>query len=152
MKVEDAGDALLYCASLNLLNTYVKQKDSKIGYVFKNDIHYMLSVLLNLDIQDVYIDCQSQTSLLVVQIFSIQFSFHFIKKNKELDELSNTYHCRELPWDGIRKQKCALTLFDLARKNKLRTCGITYRGKPLESKIARMLMLYHEGKATFDNL
>ena len=152
IKIEEAGDVLLYCASMNLLNTYVKQENSKIGYDFKNDIHYMTSILLNLDIEDVFIDYQDSESLLVVQIFSIQFSFHYVKKKSEIISLCNSHHHKELEWDGIRKQKCAVSLFDRVRLNTLRTCGLTYRGKNLNDKIARMMAVYKEGKSDFASL
>jgi hypothetical protein len=152
MKIEDAGDALLYCASMNMLNTYVKQRNSKIGYGFKEDIHYMTSVLLNLDVNDVFIDFQDEQSLLVVQIFAIQFSFHYVKKKHEIIMLCNSHHHKELPWDGIRKQKCSVTLYELIKENTIRTCGITYRGKPLKEKIARMMEVYQCGKSTFEDL
>ena len=152
IKIEDAGDALLYCASMNLLNTYVKQKNSEIGYGFKNDIHYMTSVLLNLDIDDVYIDYQDAECLLVVQIFSIQFSFHYVKKKNEIIQLCHSRHYKEMLWDGVRKQKCAVTLFQLARQNEDRICNLTYRGKSLSDKIARMMLVYWEGKSSFRDL
>lgn len=152
IKIEEAGDVLLYCCSMNLLNTYVKQKNSKIGYGFKDDIHYMTSILLNLDIEDVYIDYQDSESLLVVQIFSIQFSFHYVKKKNEIISLCNSHHHKKLEWDGIRKQKCAVSLFKKIRLNTLRTCGLTYRGKDLNDKIAKMMSVYKEGKSNFESL
>ena len=111
IKIEDVGDVLLFCASMNLLNTYVKQSNSKIGYGFKNDIHYMTAILLNLDIDDVYINYIDKESLWVVQIYSIQFSFHYVKKKHEIICLCNSRHHRELIWDGVRKQKCAVSIF-----------------------------------------
>ena len=152
MKIEDAGDALLYCASLNLLNTYVKQRNSLIGYSFKDEIHYMTSILLNLDLDDVYIDYHDSEVLLVVQIFHIQFSFHYVKKKQEIVDLCNSRHYMKLEWDGVRKQMCATTLYNEVRKNKIRVCNITYRGKLLEKKIERMLSVYKEGKTNFKEL
>ena len=152
ISIEDAGDVLLYCSSMNLLNTYVKQKNSKIGYGFKDDIHYMTNALLNLDIDDVFLDYQDSESLLVVQIFSIQFSFHYVKKESEIISLCNSHHHKELEWDGVRKQKCAVSLFEKTRSNTLRTCGLTYRGKNLNDKIARMMSVYQEGKSDFKSL
>ena len=152
MHISDAGDVLLFCASMNLLNTYVKQKNSKISYKFKKDIHYMTNVLLNLNISDVFIDYQENEALLVVQIFEIQFSFHFVRKKKEIIQLCKSHHYKELLWDGIRKQKCALSLFESVRKNQIRTCGVTFRGKPLDAKINKMLAIYLDGKSSFEEL
>lgn len=152
IRIEDAGDVLLYCASMNLLNTYVKQPDSMIGYAFKEDIHYMTSVLLNLDIDDVFIDYQDREALLIVQIFSIQFSFHYVKKRNEIVRLCNSRHFKELIWDGVRKQKCAVSLFSHAKENTERFCNLTYRGKALDEKIDRMMTVYRSGKSTFKDL
>ena len=41
--MKDSGDVLLFCASCNLLNTYVKQKDSLLGYGFKNKINHLVT-------------------------------------------------------------------------------------------------------------
>ena len=152
MKIVDAGDALLYCAAMNLLNTYVKQPNSKIGYGFKEDIHYLTSVLLNLDIDDVFVDYQDAESLLVIQIFSIQFSFHYVKKRNEIMYLCNSRHYKELVWDGIRKQKCAVSLYNAVKENSIRTCNLTFRGKSLTDKITRRITVYREGKSTFKDL
>ena len=152
MKIADAGDVLLYCAAINLLNTYVKQPNCKIGYGFKEDIHYMTCILLNLDIDDVHIDYHDVESLLVVQIFSIQFSFHYVKKRNEIISLCNSRHYKALVWDGIRKQKCAVSLYNAAKENNIRTCNLTYRGKSLTDRITRMMTVYQEGKSTFKDL
>jgi|GEM_PF-1872795 len=152
MQIKEVGDVLLFCASMNLLNTYVKQKDSKIGYKFKNEIHYMTSILLALDIADICIDYQESGNLLMVQVFAIQFSFHFVKKDLAIIKLCDSDRHKPLRWDGIRKQKCALTLFEHVRKNQIGTCGITYRGKPLDAKISKMVKGYVEGKVTFEGL
>lgn len=152
MRIEDAGDVLLYCAAMNLVNTYVKQKNSMLGYGFKRNIHYMTSILLNLDIDDVYIDYQDVESLLVVQIYQIQFSFHYIRKKDEIISLCNSRHHKNLVWDGIRKQKCAVTLYTTVRENEIRTCNLTFRGKSLQSKVVKSVGLYYEGKISFADL
>ena len=87
MEIVDAGDALIYCAAMNLLNTYVKQKDCLLDYSFKTEIHYMTNILYNLNIEDVYVDFKDSEQLLIVQIFDIQFSFHFVKKKRVIEKL-----------------------------------------------------------------
>lgn len=152
MRIEDAGDVLLFCGAMNLLNTYVKQKSSRLGYGFKQNMHYLTNILLNLDGDDVYIDYQDDGSLLVVQIYQIQFSFHYIRKKSEIISLCNSGHRKDLLWDGIRKQNCAVTLYKAVWGNNIRTCNLTFRGKPLRAKVLKANELYLEGKMSFSDL
>ena len=152
MYIEDAGDALLYCASVNLLNTYVKQENRKIGYFFKSEINYITSVILNKDIKDVYVDLQENGNLLVIQIFNLQFSFHFIRKEEDIKKLCDSDHYKKMQWDGIRKQNCAVTLVRLVRENNIRFSTLTYRNKKLSDNIDKTLNLYNEGKISFKDL
>ena len=91
-------------------------------------------------------------SLLVVQIESIQFSFHGIKAARlrklllEKPEL-----CKYLEWDGIRKQKCANTVFDLAEICPCQT-GLTYRGKPISERVQRDIHNFTSGKSRFEDI
>lgn len=91
-------------------------------------------------------------SLLVVQIESIQFSFHGIKAARlrkllmEKPEL-----CKHLEWDGIRKQKCANTVFSLAETSPDQT-KLTYRGKPLTERVQRDINNFTSGKSRFEDI
>ncbi len=40
LEVRTQEDVLLFCAAMNLLNTYVKQPGRKIGYFFKSYLNY----------------------------------------------------------------------------------------------------------------
>lgn len=155
MRIADAGDVILFCAAMNLLNTYVKQDQDDIGYGFKGETDHLVGVLWNAPIADVKVDYQRDKgmSLLVVDIFGLQFSFHNIGITEELKKL-DAQHVTEnaLKWDGVRKQMCASTLFGRARENMLRRSNETFRGKDLEKKIVKMLGNYREGKMTFSDL
>ena len=131
--IDNTGDCLIFLSALNLCNTYVKQNNSKIGYSFKKGIKYLIDILNYRDIKDLYIDSNKNNgTLFVFQIGDIQFSFHDEKKT----EINEKYK-KELSWDGIKKQKCAKSLFYSAINNNLCVTNKTYRGKNLKEKVAK---------------
>lgn len=155
MRIADAGDVVLFCAAMNLLNTYVKQDQDDIGYAFKQETEHLVGILWNVPIDDVLVDYQMDkgSSLLVVEIFGLQFSFHQIQKTEELKKLdAQNVTENVLKWDGVRKQMCAKTLFDRAAANRERRCMETYRGKDLEEKIESMLANFRKGTMGFGEL
>lgn len=110
MHIENEYDALLYILSLNLLNTYVKQKDSKIGYSFKADLIPFVKIMNQLQIKNIsmFMNKEHGNTVLYITMGAIQFSFHGI--NKEL-VVPNEY-LKEQQFDYVRKHLCALTLFN----------------------------------------
>ncbi len=40
----------------------------------------------------------------------------------------------------------------LIKENQIGVSNITYRGKPLQNKISKMMEVYREGKSTFNDL
>lgn len=152
MYLEDVGDALLFCASMNLINTYVKQNNSKLGYRFKTEFAYLIGICANVGIQNmkIYLDKKSRNPLLLVQFGNLQFSFHNVPLTKELLELSNSIVETEFEWDGIRKQQCADTIFDMAERNRERRCFKTFRGKNLEKKINSLVNNFKQDKIGFE--
>ena len=146
--IEDAGDCLIFLSALNLCNTYVKQTNSKIGYTFKKGIKYLIDTLNYRDIKDIHISSiQNKGTLYLFQIGDIQFSFHD-EKPVEINEK----YLKELSWDGIKKQKCAKSIFNSAINNKLRTTNKTFRGKNLNEKVEKTLENYHENKLDIKDL
>lgn len=123
MKLELEGDFLLFLACINLLNTYVKQNDAKIGYAFKREIDYFIDVC-------------------------IRKNNNVLRISEENDGivLDNT-----IKWDGIRKQKCALTIYNNCRSNKLLRSNITYRGADLDMVVDRYLDNYRRGYMDFNS-
>ena len=120
LRIKSQYDVLLFCAVMNLLNTYVKQPDRKFGYSFKSYINHLFVALTRNDINgvkigfDIEITKKEQAiAYVIVQIEDIQFSFHQIKVTSEALELKqNTDVVKELSFDGIRKQMCACTIFE----------------------------------------
>ena len=114
---------ILFCASLNLLNTYVKQKNSDIGYGFKYSINRLFFALLQNHITDVKVGMDiviskkgNEIAYVIVQVDDVQFSFHQIKMTEAahlLRERTNLIH--NLEFDGLRKQMCAVSVFEMAK-------------------------------------
>ena len=121
-------DCFLFCAALNLCNTYVKQQGRKIDYSFKAKLPRLLKAVVNKRIDGILFDFQKdkRTSLLIVQIGKIQFSFHGVRSGEILEILDAHNELRsQIEWDGIRKQMCAVSVFDIAEKNVREAQSIT---------------------------
>ena len=70
MRLELAGDFLLFLSAINLLNSYVKQDNSKITYSFKKQIDYFLETCIkkNNNILKINKDADEKGKLLIIQI------------------------------------------------------------------------------------
>ena len=146
--INDTGDCLIFLSALNLCNTYVKQTKSKIGYSFKKGIKYLVDTLNYRDIKDIKIGrSKDNGTLYLFQIGDIQFSFHD-EKNVEI----NKKYIKELVWDGIKKQKCAKSIFNSSITNNLRVTNKTYRGKNLKEKIEKTIENYKNEKVNIKEL
>lgn len=146
--IENVHDVFLFCSALNLLNTYVKQ-DKKIGYQFKLELNYLLAVLKNNKIEGISIDYQNNNgNLLVIDILGVQFSFHNPKITNELKRIIGSDYKKDITWDGIRKQQCARTVFELAISCPNRT-NSTFRGKDLDKCVERLIENYQNNKISF---
>lgn len=113
MEVDNLADACLFCASMNLLNTYTKQENVSLGYSFKQKINRLINALSLCEFTGWQFDYEKSGRLAIFQIGDLQFSFHGINETDELKELIASLKLRNqsLEWDGIRKQKCAMTVF-----------------------------------------
>ena len=148
MIIEDTGDCLIFLSSLNLCNAYVKQTNSKIGYTFKKYIEYLVDILNHKSIKDIHISkIKNNGTLIIFQIGQIQFSFHDEKKIE-----INEKYLSELTWDGIKKQKCAKSIFYSATNNKIRTTNKTFRNHDLEEKVNKTLKNYQLEKTDIQDL
>lgn len=116
-------DVIRFCAALNLLNTYVKQPDSKIGYDFKGCINRLFIALLMRNITGVKVSMEItsnkkglEVAYVIVQIDDVQFSFHQIKLTKNAYLLKqNTNLVHDLEFDGLRKQMCAVSIYEMVK-------------------------------------
>lgn len=116
-------DVIRFCAALNLLNTYVKQPDSKIGYDFKGCINRLFIALMQHNIPGIKVGMEIKTTkkglevaYVIVQIDDVQFSFHQIKLTKNAYLLKqNTNIVHNLEFDGLRKQMCAVSIYEMVK-------------------------------------
>ena len=123
LEVNTVEDVLLFCAAMNLLNTYVKQRDRYFGYYFKSYLNYLFETLLKNSLPEINIGIDisvtkkgTAVAYVIVQIENVQFSFHQISVSNELLELKqNTNIVKELTFDGIRKQMCASAIFEMVK-------------------------------------
>lgn len=146
--IEDSGDCLIFLSSLNLCNTYVKQTNSKISYSFKKGIKHIIDILNQRYITDIYINRNKNNgTLYIFQVGNIQFSFHD-EKIVEIDEK----YLKDLTWDGVKKQKCAKSIFNSAIDNKIRVTNKTYRGKDLKEKVEKTLENFQTEKTNIEEL
>lgn len=143
-------DAFLGCASLNLLNTYVKQKDSQLGYRFRVYLSELLKGIEDINqpksIKILYQQGEKNTNIMFV-FWDFQFSFHNEKRNEVIDKLKTT---RDIPWDGIRKQHCAVSIFKFATNNSWIT-NKTLDGNDLRKFIDEEVNCFRRGGYKFLN-
>ena len=116
MPISKAGDVLLFCASINLMNTYVKQPGCKgFGYFFKSFVPRLIKQIEDTPIEGVACNTSmdKNSTVTMVVVYGMQFSFHCVKGAKKW--ITDTV----IPFDGVRKQKCAGTIFKMATANQL---------------------------------
>ena len=116
IELDDAADVLLFCASINLMNAYVKQPGCRsFGYFFKGYVRQLIDRMNRNPIEGVRCDTQvdDKSVITYVEVCGIQFSFHCVKGAKP------TKKSKPIRFDGIRKQRCASTLFKMAETSSL---------------------------------
>ena len=119
MFILNEKDAFLFYASLNLLNTYVKQNKNKISYGFKEHVKSAFdSIIMNKIKAEYFYD--NQEKVLIVNIQGVQFSFHNVEPSAKMtfarlfeNKLDHKYY-QPQQWEGLRLQPVAETLFKYA--------------------------------------
>lgn len=114
---KNTWDILLGCICSNLLNTYVKQKDRRINYDFKQLINKITNYLCENNDTNIHfsVECDRGMTLLIIEIQGVQqFSFHCIDTNNKLIQKSIEQKEKygEIIWNGIRNQFAAVSIFD----------------------------------------
>ena len=117
-QIDNEYDAYLFLASINLLSTYAKQNKKKISYSFKSRLFFLNELLAYNDFNNIKVSYfyTKASSLYMVQVFDVQFSFHNVIIEKGAWDLLKKYQA-QLSWDGIRKQMCAVTCFNTILNN-----------------------------------
>ncbi|MBQ7976616.1 MAG: hypothetical protein IJ300_13110 [Clostridia bacterium] len=113
IKYEKVPDIFLAVASLNMLNRYVKQPNTKIGYQFRVHLINVLKGIEELNqkksILVGYIP--KRNNLLIIQFWDFQFSF---QAEKVTGQILNILSNKQIEWDGIKKQPCSKSVFEFA--------------------------------------
>lgn len=143
-------DAFLGCAAVNLLNTYAKQDDSKINYEFRRHLVTLLKGIEDINQPKsikIYVEQKNGGNILMFVFWDFQFSFHH-EKNSEIVKRLHTP--KDIQWDGIKKQKCAKTIFNFALNNSW-ISNTTAMGNDLRKLIESELKCYDAGEYSFIN-
>ena len=115
LKPESLVDVMIYCSSLNILNTFVKQKQKKISYYFKNNVKdVLLNSIVDNEIEGVkfYITDDCNMSIVYVMVGNLIFSFHQVRMtNEEKEAFINSSNYQLIVFDEVRKQKCSVSLY-----------------------------------------
>ena len=145
-EIKNSSDVYLFLASINLLSTFAKQNKKRISYSFKSRIFFLNDLLIYNDFSDIKVCylASKASSLYMVQVNDVQFSFHEIRIEKGSWDLLKKYQA-QLSWDRIRKQKCATTVFNAAlNKNDLTNQTRNY--EDLKLKLEEVIDRYNKGE------
>lgn len=141
-------DVLIFLLALNLFNAYAKQKDTHSVYRFKKNIITLINILNEREIPNIKIYREKNKGMLYMfKIYNIQFSFH-----DEKTVNINEFYYKKMPWDKIRKQPCAKSLFNLCLDNSLTNECITTTGKPIKILVNKLINDYHKNILTIDEI
>lgn len=149
MILDTDGDYLRFISILNLLNSYVKQEGAKLNYHFK----LFLERFLKLTIQNKFDSVRynelkdDKGGFVIIQFGELQFSFHSVKLNVlDLEKITD----ESLLWDGVKKQICALTIFEMCKSDELLTSNLTKFNGNLIEKLESIMLDFEEGYIDFD--
>ena len=150
MKLIDEGDYLRFISALNLLNSYVKQDGAKLNYHFKLFLEKFLKIVIKNRFDKVRFNAlkDDKGGYIIIQFGELQFSFHSVKLNVEN---LNVITDESLEWDGIKKQVCALTIYEMCKSDSLLTSNLTKFDGDLEEKVAGLVEDYEIGYIDFDD-
>ena len=149
-EIKTPDDVYLFLASINLLSTYAKQNKKKINYAFKSRLFFLNSLLAYNEFSDIKLSYfyTPKETLYMVQVYDVQFSFHNVILEKGSWDLLKNYQA-QLSWDGIRKQKCAVTCFNQAL-NKTNLTRQTRNYEDLFEFIDKKLIDFNNGVIKID--
>ena len=147
LRLVDNPEAYLFCTALNLLSRFVKQSHG-ISYAFKRRIDRLISHLSRHPSEDVIVDIQSnrKMSLLVLKFDDVMFSFHNLQNEMvSVVSSSDKIHRAALERDGIRKQKCSMSVFRHGWQ--VLACSCDPKKEVFENLLEQALEKYDNGEA-----
>lgn len=147
---KNIADIFLGCAAINLVNAYMKQGESKLGYNFKRHLIDLLKGIEDISqpntIQVVF-DNRSKLQILMIVIWDFQFSYKFVYYSDVIKKLESP---KIIEWDGLRKQPYAKTIFEFALSSPFITKE-TLGGNNLLEKLNAEMLLYQSGYYKFQD-
>lgn len=142
-------DIFLGCAAYNLLSVYAKQKDSKISFQFRRHILNLIKGIEDVNqpkaVRVAY--HANEDCLLIINFWNFQFSF---KSQRLSNQVKNLMLNNDISWDGIRKQKCSMTIFNFAITSTW-ISNETMGGANLRDLIKSEVENYHNEGYSFDD-
>ena len=116
LKIKSTEDALLFMASANFVNKYIKIDKKNKFYYFKEDVFYAADILAAGKIPEIIYGFHKDEGVgrvLVIQIGEIQFSFH---DNRKLDKYQNLSANQTLTWGKVRLQPHSKFVYEETKK------------------------------------
>jgi hypothetical protein len=125
MEIKSIEDCFLLIASLNLLNSAIKDKSNKriihYGGIKTNVTRLFDCLISNNNLADDFWINTEENNCAYIKIYNLQFTFHSIEINKSLTEFIKSSRNKVKPWEEIRLQKIANDIFIIANKIKLKS-------------------------------
>ena len=125
MEIKSFEDCFLLTASLNLLNSAIKDKSNKknihYGGIKTNVTRLFDCLIANDNLADDFWINTEENNCAYIQVYNLQFTFHSIEINKSLGEFIESPRNKVKPWEEIRLQKIANDIFIIAHKLKLKS-------------------------------
>ena len=142
------ADCFFGCAAVNLLNSYVKQKNSKLNYGFKRHLIEILKGIDDLNVPNIIqvtYDNRHNQGILQITFWKFQFSFKSIRFSEQIDRIESRSF---IEWDGIRKQPYALSIFNSVYNCEL-ISEMSLGGVDFKQKVEDEIELYKKGDYIF---
>lgn len=115
--ISNTNQLFLVLAAINLLNAAIKKNEFKkdLTYSFiKSKATMLLELLIEMDsLQHVSYFYDREEKCMYVKVYGVIFSFHYITESETI--LNNIQD--KIEWEGIRLQKIAIEVYELALKN-----------------------------------
>lgn len=115
--ISNTNQLFLVLAAINLLNAAIKKNEFKkdLTYSFiKSKATMLLELLIEMDpLQNVSYFYDREEKCMYVKVYGVIFSFHHITESETI--LNNIQD--KIEWEGVRLQKIAIEVYELALKN-----------------------------------
>lgn len=118
MNISNRYDALVFLASANLVNAYVKQENAilfmKPKYVFKSILVEKLEEMIIKNVEGVKIYFNVDTTY--IKVLNLQFSFKYLPTNDFMKKYITCGENKVQSWEGMKLQPCAGDILEQTMK------------------------------------